>query len=265
MKNLGWKPDRNSKAPLYMQIKQFIIGKITSGEWYVGYRILPQREIAEYFGVNRSTIKAALEDLTADGILETRGKVGTYVQNNTWSVLTSNSSPDWKTYINAGSLNVNRKITQKIYQYEFSTNLIRLSTGELSQELIPKKAISKVFAELGRKADYDLKYEHQNGSFNLRKEICNYYRELNMDVSPEQVLLVSGGIQAIQLISMGLLPQGASIICEKLSYLASLNIFKSLGVHLKGVDIRADGMDMSELERIYYKSHSPICYLNPYF
>lgn len=264
MKEIEWRPNRESKTPLYVQIKQFILDKISAGEWYIDYRLPPQRELTEYFGVNRSTLKTALEDLVADGILKTKGKAGTFVKNNTWSLLSSDQAPDWKKYIDSGTLNSNRHITQAIHRYEFASDAIRLSTGELSPDLFPIDDINQIFRSL-MKDKYNLNYEHQNGNQMLREELSKYYRELGIDVTPSQILIVSGGLQAIHLVSIGLLPRGTSIICEKPSYLTSLNIFASKGIHLKGVQSGIDGLHIKELEAIYYKSRNPICYLIPYF
>ena len=246
MMSLGWKPDKNSNTPLYEQIKQFIIHKISCGEWYLGYRLPTQRELAQFFEVNRSTLKFALEDLTADGILDTRGKGGTYVKNNTWSLFSKPPSPDWLKYIQSGSMSPNRQITHSIHNYEFSSELIRLSTGELSATLFPKDSIDKALMSLSL-SNYNLSYNHPNGLLSLRELLVTYYEKVGVFVKPSQILIVSGALQAIHLISIGLLPKGASILCELPSYLYSLNLFESTGISLYGVVSEKDGIDIDAL------------------
>jgi DNA-binding GntR family transcriptional regulator len=46
----------------------------------------PQRNSAKLFQVNRSTIVIALEELAADGLIESKVGSGTKVINNTWSL-----------------------------------------------------------------------------------------------------------------------------------------------------------------------------------
>lgn len=63
-----------AQLPKYQQVMETIKGKISKGEWPIGSKIPSQRKLAEEFGVNRSTIITALEELAADGLLE--GKTG---------------------------------------------------------------------------------------------------------------------------------------------------------------------------------------------
>ncbi|EKO3827961.1 histidine utilization repressor [Vibrio harveyi] len=66
-------------APLYMQIKQFILDKIDSGEWIVGHRIATEIELTEQFGVSRMTVNKAIRDLVNEGKLQRRPRLGTFV------------------------------------------------------------------------------------------------------------------------------------------------------------------------------------------
>ena len=50
-----WKPNKSSPVPLHKQITDFIKEKISNGEWTIGYRLPPQRTLANELGVNRST------------------------------------------------------------------------------------------------------------------------------------------------------------------------------------------------------------------
>jgi len=89
MNELDWKPDKSTPVPLYIQIKEYIKEKIETGEWTLGTKIPPQRTLAKAFGVNRSTIVAAMEELIADGLLEGKRGSGTKIINNSWSLMTS--------------------------------------------------------------------------------------------------------------------------------------------------------------------------------
>ena len=49
-------------APLYIQIKQFILDKIDAGEWIVGHRIATEIELTEQFGVSRNPQPGCTDD-----------------------------------------------------------------------------------------------------------------------------------------------------------------------------------------------------------
>ena len=79
MLNIDWKPDKKSFIPIYKQIINYIKQKIGNGEWTIGEKLPSQRELAEKFEVNRSTVVEALDELKADGLIEGKGKNGTRI------------------------------------------------------------------------------------------------------------------------------------------------------------------------------------------
>ncbi|MEG0094045.1 MAG: GntR family transcriptional regulator [Erysipelotrichaceae bacterium] len=67
------------RIPLYLQIKDMIIQKIENREFLPGEKIPSERKMAELYGVNRMTIKAAINGLVEDGYLYGEQGVGTFV------------------------------------------------------------------------------------------------------------------------------------------------------------------------------------------
>lgn len=145
----SWRPDRESHIPLYLQIEQHIKEKILHGEWTIGTKIPSQRKLAEELQVNRSTVTAAVDELIAQGLLEGKRGGGTKVVNNTWSIMAAAKPLDWSTYVTSGSHQPNSSLIQAINQNEPRPDLIRLGTGELSQELLPEQEMAELFREAG--------------------------------------------------------------------------------------------------------------------
>lgn len=69
------KPDR----PLYQQVKEYILGRIHSGEWRADMKIDSEAELVAATGVSRMTVNRALRELTAEGRLTRRQGLGTFV------------------------------------------------------------------------------------------------------------------------------------------------------------------------------------------
>lgn len=82
MESFVWKPNMSLATPLYKQIETYIKERIVNGEWTVGTKLPSQRDLAHTFGVNRSTIVMALDELVAKGYIEGKGRKGTIVVNN---------------------------------------------------------------------------------------------------------------------------------------------------------------------------------------
>jgi GntR family transcriptional regulator len=67
------------KAPIYQQLNSALRELIVTGEFQAGAKFLSEREISERFEVSRATTNKALSTLVAEGILEFRKGVGTFV------------------------------------------------------------------------------------------------------------------------------------------------------------------------------------------
>ena len=66
-------------APVYQEIKDFILARIHAGEWAEGDQVPSENELAREFNVARMTVNRALRELTAEQVLtRTRGS-GTFV------------------------------------------------------------------------------------------------------------------------------------------------------------------------------------------
>jgi len=242
-----WKPDKTIEIPMYKQIVDYIKSKLASGEWPVGMRLKSQRELSEAYGVNRSTIVEAIDVLKSEGLIEGQGRRGTVVINNSWSLMASNPPPNWEKYIQSGMHWSNQSTIQAINKLEFEPNMIRLGTGELSPELYPKEEMAEVMCQVGRSVSH-LGYEAPKGSLELRKALSAHLKESGIHASPENILIVSGSLQALQLISLGILHANSSVYVEKPSYLKSLNIFQSAGMQLCGVKMDEEGMSLKDLK-----------------
>jgi GntR family transcriptional regulator len=68
------------RAPIYQQLNQALRDMIREGEFGEGDQFLTERQICERFDVSRATANKALSNLVAEGVLEFRKGVGTFVQ-----------------------------------------------------------------------------------------------------------------------------------------------------------------------------------------
>ena len=71
--------DPNSRMPLYCQVEERLRETIRGGRWRVGDLIPPERVLIETFGVSRITIRQALANLVAAGLLVRKAGQGTFV------------------------------------------------------------------------------------------------------------------------------------------------------------------------------------------
>ncbi|OFD78514.1 MULTISPECIES: PLP-dependent aminotransferase family protein [Bacillus cereus group] len=255
----------DKKPPKYRQIIDYMKEKIENGEWTIGGKIPSQRQLAKLFHVNRSTVITALEELMADGLIQGKIGAGTIVMNNTWSLLATNPPPDWSEYVKAGIHKPSKLMVREINEAEANKKFIHLSKGELAPHLFPLETMQFIMGNVCEELDY-FGYEEQKGYFPLREAISNYVKSFGINTSPSSVLIVSGALQALQLISIGLLHRESTVLLEQPSYLYSLHVFQSSNIHLSGIQMDDHGIVPNDLlRRINYSQKKNILYSIPCF
>lgn len=68
-----------AELPLYERVRQAIASSITDGTYGPGDRLPSEARLAEDLGVNRLTVRRAIEELARAGVVESRQGSGTYV------------------------------------------------------------------------------------------------------------------------------------------------------------------------------------------
>lgn len=71
--------DFTDRIPIYVQVQDAIIKKIILDDYEPGDKIPSIKDLAKDFKINANTVSKSLTDLEAQGILETRRGMGTYV------------------------------------------------------------------------------------------------------------------------------------------------------------------------------------------
>jgi GntR family transcriptional regulator of abcA and norABC len=231
---MNWQPTRQGDRTLHQQIVTWITERIERGDWVAGTKLPTQRQLAMQFGVNRSTVQQALEELKAIGILETTVGSGVYVANISWHSLIKQRQPNWQTYIETSLHKPNYHTIQLINEYEQRDDIIRLGTGELAPSLLPTNEMEASLKELSLQPKA-LGYSSPQGNKRLREAICQYVQKRGIQAEAENVCIVSGALQALQLIAVGLLEQGSIVFQEKTSYLNSVHPFQSVGMQMMAI------------------------------
>jgi GntR family transcriptional regulator len=70
------------RDPIYTQLNQLLRDQIRKGTFQGGERFLTERQVSEQFAVSRATANKALSSLVAEGLLEFRKGIGTFVRGN---------------------------------------------------------------------------------------------------------------------------------------------------------------------------------------
>jgi 2-aminoadipate transaminase len=124
--------------------------------------------------------------------------------------------------------------------------------GHNDAEQIPVEALiaaaSSVLAREGRTlAKYGLESGPQ-GYLPLREFlVAKLKRDAGISCTADEILLVSGSLQALDLVNGAFLSPGDTIVCERDNYQGTLTRYMRLGVNAVGVPLDGDGMRMEAL------------------
>ncbi|MEH7106391.1 GntR family transcriptional regulator [Bacillus sp. JJ1764] len=68
-------------TPMHIQLRDLLWAKIESGEWGSGEAIPSERELAAIYGLNRTTVRYAIQGLVDEGVLKKVQGKGTFVKD----------------------------------------------------------------------------------------------------------------------------------------------------------------------------------------
>jgi GntR family transcriptional regulator len=71
--------DSHSRLPLYAQVENVIVGRISDGSLPPGTRLPSEDSLVQEYAVSRTTIRAAIQSLVQRGLVEIRRGKGTFV------------------------------------------------------------------------------------------------------------------------------------------------------------------------------------------
>ncbi len=135
------------------------------------------------------------------------------------------------------------KITQR-------PDVISFAGGLPASELLPTHEMASLARDLlmedGVRA---LQYAPTEGLQELREVISERLREfLSIDHGPDEVLVVSGSQQGLDLAGKVFLDEGDVVLCESPTYLGAISAFRAYQARFVEVKTDDDGMVLSDLE-----------------
>jgi 2-aminoadipate transaminase len=148
-------------------------------------------------------------------------------------------------------------------------DVISFAGGLPAPELFPveqfARACQEVLEEDGPAA---LQYSVTEGYPPLRQWVCEYLRDtIDLRCTPDQVLIISGSQQGLDLIGKVLLDPGDYVILENPAYLGAIQAFSAYQARYLNVATDDDGIRTDDLERVLAQAprRPKLLYLVPNF
>ena len=242
-----------SEVPLYRQVYDDIRRAILQGQLIAGTQLPSTRALSQHLGISRTTVVMAFDQLLSEGYIEGKKGSGTYVASVLPEELLYKSASPIHTpplQIAANKQDLSRR-GQILAQTDVAT------VHYYSESLAFRPGIPDLnhfpFDIWGRLSAYHcqhpprelLGYSHPAGYYPLRVEIANYLRNARgVQCTAEQVVIVSGSQQGIDLAARLLLDVGDPVWMEDPGYSGARSALLAAGAQLIPVPIDQEGLDV---------------------
>lgn len=256
MNDIGIALDRSTGTPLFRQLETVLASAIASGELRAGTRLPSERDLAERLGVSRTTAMNAYRELESRGLVRGRVGRGTYVSAN--GSQERDAPFAWQGKVALGAQRTLDPTMRGLVR-DPDDNTISFAAGSAALDLFPVEAFRELFNRvLERQTEAAIGLGPTEGQPRLRVAIAN-----RIGVRPEQVLILSGAQQGLDLIARCLLDPGDTVIMERPGYLGAIQNFRAAGANIVGWDIAR--ADPDELEDLLQRYRPKLIYTNPTF
>ncbi len=266
----------NTGRPLQAQLFEQVRAMIIDGQLASGTPLPATRALSEQLGVSRNTVVLAYDRLLAEGYIESKRSIGTFVsdaipnsglkpyENETYSTQATNTPQTLDTSSDLEKFEADTHLSHEINSIEdkqdhphpFMANayradplIIDFKPGTPDVEAFPVRTWRRL---LNRKLTQIDDYYHEAmdplGSFDLRRAIAEHLGPARSIIaSAADVVIVSSVQEARALLAQLLLTEGAPAIMEAPGPDGIAQLFSHYKTKTYGINVDEDGLQTSDL------------------
>lgn len=230
---------RNEETTLSRQIYEQLRSRILSGVLKPGEKLASSRDQALNLHVSRNVVLEAYDLLLAEGYVVSSPGSGTYVAEG--AVF---DQPEPKSHLKnpAKVTNPNELSPKKIIDFR---------SGIPALDLLPRKKFGQLYHQIIMDIpETYFSYDAPEGTMALREAICHYLiKNRGVQCSPEQMVITSGAVQGMSLISRLLLTADQPYILEYPLHQKIKELFEISGAELHFVPVDENGLRTQDLPK----------------
>jgi GntR family transcriptional regulator / MocR family aminotransferase len=247
------------RGPLNQRLYRGLRQSILEGKLAPGTRLPSSRSLADDLGLSRNVVLMAFDKLLDEGYVEARTGSGTYVSQ----LLPDAALAPWRPRLESRTASQPIRLSAQArrvvalaplpaptaplkpgLRYEFRYGLPAIAD-------FPADAWSRVITRRARTVRLStLRYGRALGYRPLREAIAQYVtRARGVVATPDQVIVINGSQQALDLVSRLLLDPGDDVVVEEPCYLGARHVFLGAGARLCPVKVDEAGLDVDRLPR----------------
>ncbi len=251
--------DSQSEAPLQRQLYESLREAIISGRLPRGQKLPATRELASSLGVSRTTVTLTYEALTTEGYIEGHTGSGTFVATQLPDDLlraASTKAAARKPIVDTS--NTRLKKLSRFGNYVRCRDFmgphlepeIQMAMGRPDLEHFPMRQWLQLLNQHAKNKNLsalELPIRSQ-GYLPLRQAIASYLaRARALKAHPDQIIIVNGSQQALDLIARVFIEPGDCVGLENPCFLGAKAIFEAASSKLVPVAVDEQGLIVDEL------------------
>lgn len=240
-------------AKLTEQIRRLILdGKLRPGAYMPSSRAL-----AESLKISRSTVVESYDHLKTEGYLETRGGLGTAVSRRLPPPPVAKAEVKDVEIIESskrlisGISSLARRVQTMPKLHPPTPSLdITFRHWDIAYDVASPQPLGQIYARLSKRAEAGLlEYASDPLGFELLRECIarSLYRSRGVKCSSDQILIVSGLQQALNLIARIHVERGDLIVIENPGYVPVVRTFELEGATAHPINVDGDGLQVERL------------------
>jgi 2-aminoadipate transaminase len=162
---------------------------------------------------------------------------------------------------------VHRSFIREILHYAADPKTISFAGGLPNPDLFPVREIEESCSAVLRSDGRDaLQYSTTEGYLPLREYIARRYREKkNLLVDPDEILIITGSQQGIDLVAKVLIDERDPVVVERPGYLGAIQALSVFMPSFYSVPLQHDGIDASAFKEVCEKVKPKLFYTVPNF
>jgi 2-aminoadipate transaminase len=160
-----------------------------------------------------------------------------------------------------------KSFIREILKTTSDSEVISFAGGLPNPEYFPVKAIAKAAQAVLNESDGSvLQYGVSEGYYPLRKYISERYMiKHGMKISPDEILILNGSQQGLDLAGKLFIDPGEKVLLEKPSYLGAIQAFSAYQPEFVTMPLSHDGPDTEYFRNIMMKENIRLFYTIPNF
>jgi DNA-binding transcriptional MocR family regulator len=233
----------------YAELADRLEAQIRAGFFRAGEKLPSIRGLRLQTGLSISTIYQAFIELEKRGMVEPRQKSGYFVKPMLQGLLPPPRRPP--SHLVPKKVNINN-LALALIEAMRHPEILQLGGALIGTELLPLKEIGAIIkaAPLSHLKARLATYGHYLGDPDLRRQIAQRMGPLCGPVSPEQLVITNGCIEAVTFCLKAVTRPGDTVLIESPTFPWFLQIIEDLNLH--ALEIPTDpqsGIDLQVLER----------------